>query len=64
MTQSTLWATAGGFAVLAGLAFLADHRRTKRRDLDKVGWVPWSLIQILAIIAMAAAIAFALKAQS
>ena len=64
MTQSTLWATAGGFAAIAGLAFLADHQRTKRRDLDKVGWVPWNLIQILAIIAMAAAIAFALKAQS
>ena len=61
MTQSALWATSAGFAVLAGFAFLADHRRANRRDLDKVGWVPWGLIQILAIIAAAAAAAFALK---
>ena len=61
MTQSALWATAAGFAGLAGFALYADRRRVSRRDLDKVGWVPWSLVQILAMIAMCAAIAFALK---
>jgi hypothetical protein len=62
MTQSALWGTSAGFVVLAGLAFIADHRRAKRRDLDKVGWVPWPLIQVAAIIGAAAAAAFALKA--
>ena len=62
MTQSDLWVAAGGFSALAGLAFLAEHRRAKRRDLDKVGWVPWNLIQIFAIIAAAAAVAFAIRA--
>jgi hypothetical protein len=62
MTQLALWSTAGGFAALAGLAFLADHRRAKRRDLDKVGWMPWNLIQIAAIIGAAAAAAIAIKA--
>jgi len=61
MTQSGLWATSAGFAALAGIAFFADHRRANRRDLDKVGWMPWSLVQILAIIAAAGAAAFALK---
>jgi hypothetical protein len=60
--QSTLWIIAGLFAAIAALAFIAEHRRAKRRDLDKVGWVPWNLIQIFAIIAAAAATAFALKA--
>ena len=62
--RTTLWSVAGATAVLAGLAFLADHRRARRRDLDKVGWMPWNLIQILAIIAAAVAVALALQASS
>jgi hypothetical protein len=60
MTQSALWVTSASFAALAGLAFFADHRRAHRGDLDKVGWVPWSLVQILAIIAAAATVALAI----
>ena len=60
--QSALWIVAALFAGVAALAFVADHSRAKRRDLDKVGWVPWNLVQIFAIIAAAAAIAFAIKA--
>ena len=62
MTQSALWITAGGFAAVAGMAFVADHRRVNRRDLDRVGWMPWNLVQILAIIAAIAAAAMAIKA--
>lgn len=29
---------------------VADHRRRKRRDLDRVGVVPWALVQVLALI--------------
>jgi hypothetical protein len=59
--QTLLWVIAGVFAALAALAFFADHRRGRRRDLDKVGWVPWNLIQIFAIIGIAAAVAFAIR---
>jgi hypothetical protein len=61
-TQAALWTTAGAFAGLAGFAFVADHRRVKRRDLDRVGWMPWNFIQIAAMIFAAATVALALKA--
>jgi hypothetical protein len=61
-TQATLWSAAGALVGVAGLAFAADHRRAKRRNLDSVGWVPWNLIQIFAMILAAAAAALALKA--
>jgi hypothetical protein len=62
MTQSALWITAGGFAAVAGVAFVADHRRVNRRDLDRVGWMPWNFVQILAMIAAIAAAALAVRA--
>jgi len=51
---------AGIFAALALVAAIAERRRAGRRDLDRVGWVPWALVQIGAIIAAAAAAAIAL----
>ena len=59
--MNPFWIVSGGFTALAGLAFAADYRRAHRRDLDKVGWMPWNLVQILAIIAAAGAAAFALR---
>lgn len=55
------WLTAAAL-LIAATAALADRRRHRRRDLDRVGWMPWPLIQILAMIAAAIGIAFALKA--
>jgi hypothetical protein len=40
---------------------LADRRRSRRSNLDKVGFMPWPMIMILAMIAAAAFAAFALK---
>lgn len=60
-TQAILWALAGAAAALAVWAGFAEHRRSKRRDLDRVGWMPWALIQVLAGIAAAVAAALALK---
>ena len=37
-----LWA--GGFLLLAATALLADWRRTKRKDIDRVGCVPWTVV--------------------
>jgi hypothetical protein len=59
--QAGLWTVAGAAAVLVAIAGLADRRRTRRRDLDRAGWVPWPLIMILAMIVAAAAVALALK---
>jgi hypothetical protein len=46
-----LWTLAAASAALAALAGWADHRRGKRRNLDKPGWVPWQLILVLAMMA-------------
>lgn len=45
-----LWPAAAAFAALAALAGWRDHARGKRRDLDRPGWVPWSLITVLAML--------------
>jgi hypothetical protein len=58
---AALWATAGIGAALAALAALADRRRHRRRDLDRPGWMPWALIQLVAMIVAAMAVAIALK---
>jgi hypothetical protein len=57
-----LWTAAGLLFVLAGVAILAERRRGRRRHLDRVGWVPWNLVQVLAFIGCFAAAALALKA--
>lgn len=49
--QLQFWIGAGvalGIAILAGFA---EHRRRKRRDLERVGWVPWMAIQMAGLFA-------------
>jgi hypothetical protein len=60
-TQAGLWTLAGIMAALAVLAGFAEHRRTRRRILDKPGFMPWALIQVLAGMAAVVAAALALK---
>jgi hypothetical protein len=55
------WILAAVAAATAVLAGLADRRRHKRRDLDRPGWVPWPLVQLLAMLLAAVAAALALK---
>ena len=57
-----LWAMASLAALLALAAGLADRRRARRTDLDRVGWAPWPLLLILALILAALFAALALKA--
>lgn len=57
-----LWGAAGAGAALAAASALAEHRRTKRRDVDRVGWVPWNALQIAGLFAAFVAAALALKA--
>ena len=52
-----LWLFAAAFAALAALAGWADHRRGKRRNLDRPGWVPWQLVLVLAMMASVVCVA-------
>ena len=36
--------------VIAGFAGWMDRRRNNRNHLDRVGWVNWPLVMILALI--------------
>ena len=49
-----LWWIAAGVAVgVAVLAGVADWRRNRRDDLDRVGWIDWRSAQMFALIAAA-----------
>lgn len=60
--QQVLWGGCVTALALVGLATWGDRRRANRKDLDAVGFMPWSLILILAMIIAAVCAAFALKA--
>jgi len=60
--QAWLWLLTCGLALLAAGAALAEHRRIRRRNRDRVGWVPWNLVQILAAFGAVVAAALALHA--
>lgn len=51
-----------GASALIAIAAIADRRRTRRRDLDRVGFMPWQLVSILATCV--ALFAFALAIMS
>ncbi len=46
---------------LVGVSGVAEWRRGKRADLDRVGWVPWTFIQIMALLLAIVGAALALK---
>jgi hypothetical protein len=48
--QQLLWGLAGALLGLAMVAGFAEHRRRKRVDMDRVGVVPWPLVQFLALM--------------
>ena len=49
--QAGLWVAAALAIVISIVAGFADWRRSRRTSLDEVGWVPWSLVQILGFFA-------------
>ena len=61
-TDQILWLISGLLLLLALLAALAEHRRKNRRDLDKVGVMPWNFIQVIAFLCAVIAAVLALKA--
>ncbi len=48
-------------SALAGTAAIADARRMRRRDFDRVGFMPWPLILIVSAVIAVFATAIALK---
>jgi hypothetical protein len=59
--STLLWLAAAAFAALALIAGWADHRRSKRRDVDRPGWVPWQPILVLAMLATMVCAALAIR---
>lgn len=53
MDRTALWmAVAGALAAaLALVAWVGDHRRIRRRQLDQVGFMPWTGIFFWALMA-------------
>ncbi len=61
-TQAMFLVLAAAAALFAVLAAVRDKQRAKRRNLDKPGWIPWDLLQILGGIVAVVALVLALKA--
>lgn len=50
--SNRIMAIAGGVAAcVAGLAWLLDRRRMRRRNLDRVGFMPWTTIFFWTLLA-------------
>jgi hypothetical protein len=60
-TQGTLWTSAGAALALAVAAGVAEWRRTRRRELDEAGWVPWRGIQVACLFASVAFVVLAMR---
>jgi hypothetical protein len=56
-----LWIAAGLLLLLALASGWLEHRRKRRRDLDRPGLVPWQLIEVLSFFAAAGAAVLAVK---
>ncbi len=56
-----LWTIAGVAAMLFAVSVLAERRRTLRRDPDRVGWMPWTLVQLIAVLLAVFSVAMALR---
>lgn len=61
-TFDVLLAIAGPAALISVIAAWQDHRQRRRRNLDRISAVPWSLISVLTAIVAVACFATALHA--
>jgi multisubunit Na+/H+ antiporter MnhB subunit len=59
--QERLWGGAVALVLIALASGIADRRRRRRADWDRVGMVSWPLIQILALIGALACAILGLK---
>jgi hypothetical protein len=56
-----LWAMAGASAAMAAFASFADWKRQHRKDIDRVGFMPWTLVTVMGVVAALMFTALALK---
>lgn len=61
-TQGWMWTADGAAVAVIAAAGIADWRRSRRRDLDSWGWVPWRGLQAAGLFAILALAILALKA--
>jgi hypothetical protein len=61
--QFALWSGCAAAVAIAGFSILADRKRSRRSDLDKVGFMPWPLILIFSMLIAAVAASLALQAR-
>jgi hypothetical protein len=59
--QGSMITIAVAAAALTAVSAFADHRRRNRADLDRVGFMPWPLISIAAVMTALFAAAAAIK---
>lgn len=57
-----MWSADAAAVVLVVLAGLADARRSRRRELDRIGWVPWRGLQVAGFFAILLFTIFAVRA--
>ena len=49
-------------ALIAALAWWGDRRRVRRRNLDAVGWMPWTPVFFVALMVAVIELGLAAKA--
>lgn len=59
--QQQLWLGAAGAALLAVISGLAERRRGRREHMDAVGFVPWQLLQVMAMLGAVVLVSVALN---
>ena len=60
-TRAVLWMLAAVGLAMGALGALRERRRAKRKNLDDIGWVPWTVIQVIGLTVAAGSVAYALK---
>ncbi len=58
--ENYYWVVAAIAGIVAIIAGYADRRRTRRSDFEKVGYVPWTTITVLAGITAFSFVIYAL----
>jgi hypothetical protein len=62
LTDRTFWELIAAVSVLAiVISGFADRRRSKRKDINQVGFMPWTAITVFAVMAVLLATALAIK---
>lgn len=59
--QQQLWSGAVAALLLAVVSGVGESRRRKRRDPDRVGLMPWAMLQVMAVLGAVILVSVALN---